>query len=225
MIRFVRAFFAFLIAGVALQESTRGDFALELTNPGELANPQLFTLGWEFTVDETITVTQLGKYLLNNNTTLSQDSSAGIWRVSDAQLLGSVTIPTSAIAVLDAANQKVVFESLVTPIVLQPGYTYRIGVEEFGGGDPYGRTNNGMTASALAASPIHLGVGVYTQHPVGFAEPESSFGLPGQNYFGPNMRFTVRSVPEPSSLVLVSTAAAFGLVAHRRRVGKGNGKC
>lgn len=217
MSHFVRPFCVIVITALVFQGNSRAEIALTLNSPGELASPQLFTLGWEFTVSSPIEVTELGKYLLNDNTTLSQASLAGIW-LQGGELLASVTIPTTTQAVLDAAGQKVVFQALSTAIILQPGNSYRIGVEEFSGGDPYGRTNDGLTASAIAASPINLGVGVFTQHPVGFAYPETSFGLPGQNYFGPNMEFsTLASVPEPNSLVLLLTGAAaiFGLTVRR----------
>lgn len=155
------------------------------------------TIGWSFTVNDPIMVTDLGAWIDADGMQANHD--VGIWDGSHA-LIASATV-TPASTPVAGFN----YES-IAGVMLMPGEDYVIGAAYgVADGDSYISSASSMTTAPevnwlQSRYPLAGGMG--------FAYPDSistSFGR-----FGPNFLF----VPEPGALVLLSLG---GLALLRRR--------
>ena len=166
-----------------------------------------FTLGWQFQVNNNITVTQLGVFddALNG---LGQSHEVGIWD-SLGNLLTSTTVGAGTSGTL--INQ---FRYANTAAAnLTAGETYTIGAVWLDGTDPmiFGNTTNFNTDPSITflnSSFVNGGSLTDPIIPVG----------PDPAYFGPNFAFGAAAVPEPASMTLLGLGA-FSLAGYgwRRR--------
>ena len=171
-----------------------------------LVNPP-FTLGWTFTVDDTIVVTQLGLFdSLQNG--LVESHEIGIWDEVGA-LVATATIGSGVSGQL-IDNFRYVG---IVPVTLDAG-AYTIGAF-FGTGDE--ALVFAGAAMGFATSP-HVGfVSAAYSNQAGLTLPDSLFG--GEGYFGPNFvhdDLSAAAIPEPGTLVLMASGIA-GLRLRRRR--------
>lgn len=174
--------------------SAQADNAVSFTNTtgSTLANPP-FTVGWQFTVNSTIDVTNLGVFDDSLNG-LVDSHAVGIWD-SAGNLLVTATVPSGTGATLDDQFRMVG----VTSVQLEAGQTYNIGALFTTGDDPFlfpGGVTGFATASQITFNQAAFAPG-FT-----LADPTDSGGT-DPAYFGPNFEFT--ATPEPSSLLLLGT--------------------
>ncbi len=136
-----------------------------------------YVVGYDFTVNSEIVLTDLGLFDQDNNGRLDEPTAppVGIWNAAGA-LLASTTIPIGTTA---EAN---VFYRSVNPVTLQPG-VYTIGVLNYAGGERF-------TYDTTVTSPpeISFGQGRFIK--------STSLARPTQKrttlaaYFGPNFKFS-----------------------------------
>jgi hypothetical protein len=184
-------------------QSRAGDLALTFSNSPEANNILNFTVGWQFTVNQTIQVDGLG-YFDRSADGLASAHDVAIWTSTGTGPLASATVPSGTSASLINSFR-------VTPIVpttLPPG-SYVIG----------GFTASGDlvadTASSISTIPQITFVenrGT-TGSSAGLAFPTMHYPTQGLGFFGPN--FTV--VPEPFSVALGAVAFVGMLLFGARR--------
>jgi hypothetical protein len=172
-----------------------------------LGNPP-FTLGWTFTVDDDLVVTQLGLFdSLQNG--LAESHDIGIWD-DGGTLVAEATIG-SGVSGLLIDNFRYVD---IVPVTLAAG-GYTIGAF-FGTGDEPLVFAGGATG--FAASPqVAFGSAVFS-NAANLTLPDSVFG--GQGYFGPNFvhdDISATTIPEPGSLTLIASGVGALGFRHRRR--------
>lgn len=169
---------------------------VEMTDAGcDVGYPAGMTVGWEFTLDESKLIMDLGIFDEGQNG-LNQAHQVGLWN-SAGTLLTSTTIAPGTSAPLDGFFR---YES-ISPIMLSAG-TYTLGAyyptASAAGGDPL----------AVENSPIFTDGVTWLDSKQnswpGFSQPYLGTKFdPG--IFGPNARFAaISEVPEPSTLVLAA---------------------
>ena len=161
-----------------------------LTHPSQPGNE---TLGWEFTVTASTTVTALG--IWNDSAIpVSQSHSVGLWSLPGGGLLASATVDSSGTPVASASGQGDWLFTSISPIVLAPG-NYVLG-ETY----PTSADDNARSSVAGITTPagITYDTGLFGLGGGLFMPNTSSSGEPG--YFGPNLE---TAVPEPSSMILL----------------------
>jgi len=168
------------------------------------------TVGWQFTVNEDIFVTDLGVW--NQDTQggsegLTSDHRIGIWNLDTGDLLVEGVAGPGGDVVGDWTYTSIASTELNT------GNTYVIGALYNAGGVGDG-DNYISSASSVTMDPtINFGGGRSPlDADIGFALPETFSGATSFGRFGPNFLFT--PVPAPSSLALLGLG---GLAATRRR--------
>ena len=163
-----------------------------------------FTLGWQFTVSQTIAVTSLGVFDSSQDG-LAASHDVGIWN-SAGSLMGSTTVAAGTADPL--VNQ---FRYSAVSFTLTPG-TYEIGALWLDGADPNTFPGDVVTLTTAPAitfnSSSYIGGGT-------LADPTSTAGTQPA-YFGPN--FLYASTPEPGTLLLLGSGllGAVGLVRRKR---------
>ena len=165
--------------------------------------PPGITLGFTFSVNSAITVTDLGIFDWSLDGLL-EAHQVGLWN-SGGSLLASVTVPSGTAAVLDGDFRYVAISSLS----LTSGETYTLGAQ-------YPTSNLEIVrGSATLFTPSVVNYLEDKQAGgAGFIQPTLSTGATN-GFFGPNLLF----VPEPSALIL-GLIALMGLSActwRRRR--------
>jgi Domain of unknown function (DUF4082)/PEP-CTERM motif len=165
------------------------------------------TIGYDFTLTTSVTVTELGFFDANGASGPSDPHPVGIW-TSGGTLLASATVPAGPPSLLIDGFDFVP----ITPIVLGPG-SYAAGAYGvLGSSDNFEFGKSGSTTIPGLA----LGGAVET-FATGLTFPSSPETFATQGYFGPD--FLVATTPEPSTVGLA--ALALGLMAFysmRRRV-------
>lgn len=161
------------------------------------------TLGWEFSVNQAITVTHLGLFDLGQDG-LAESHAIGIWSVTGGNPLFQATIPAGNATSLDGKFRYV----QIPETILQPG-NYVIGAQYFGvSADSRVSEATGITTDT-SITYVGSRYGIGSNLPF----PSTSSG-PG-HYFGPNFQV----VPEPSTVALFSTGGlvlAAGLIRKRK---------
>lgn len=167
-----------------------------------------YTMGWGFTLTDSVAVTELG-ILDRYGNGLVDSHDIGIWSVSGQTLQVSETIPSGTTAPLDLGFRYV---TLDTPVILGPG-NYRIGAFFDSLDDAYYYipvTNLTVAPEISGISTGYFNFGTYSSlhYP--------SFG-PYNDYFllGPN--FKMAAVPAPGAALLAAFGAGIVSWMKRRR--------
>jgi hypothetical protein len=182
---------AVMLAALGAQASTTPALSYSL-NTGEALGNGPFDLGWEFTVNTTVTVYDLGVFDDSLNG-LAESHAVGIWN-SSGTLLTSATVAAGTVDPL-FANFRYVG---ITPITLTPG-TYTIGAVWLDGADPMVfQADTGVTTTDPSITYLQ------TEFVAGssLAFPTGSAGGP-QGFYGPDFTLSAVTVPEPMTWALV----------------------
>ena len=148
------------------------------------------SLGWQFTVNKQIAVTQLGFWDLGQNG-LNDAHSVAIWN-SAQSILVQASIPGGTTASLAGEFRYVP----VTNTILSPGQTYYIASFFLGSANEPRSTDNGT----VTTSPdINYQNGRFVASS-SLAFPTTDVPAAGALYFGPTFQYSV--VPEPSCIAL-----------------------
>ena len=149
-----------------------------------------FTVGFEFTTAETITVTHLGKW--DWNTTRACDTA--IWDSASQAMLVSGTVPVTGGGGAPGALENNgngswgnVFYRPVAPVTLQPG-TYVIGGQSFAG------QGNFAYDSTIATAPGITWIEGRADWGSALAFPDDIVRSQPTAYFGPNFKFASSSL-------------------------------
>lgn len=195
-----------LLVGIA--NSSHGAVAVTLDNTtgDSLGNPS-FTLGWTFTVNQSITVTSLGIFDSSQDG-LVDSYETGIFD-NGGNLLVSATV---AAGTVDPLTNQFRYAA-VAPTVLGPG-TYTIGAVYNSGNDPL--IFPGVAVNFATAPEITFVQSGYNPGNV-LTSPTSSVGT-DPAYFGTNFQFTAAAVPEPATMTIWGLGAVgLAFAAYRRR--------
>jgi Domain of unknown function (DUF4082) len=183
-----------------------GSIAVALTPEGaHTGNAGVgFSLGWEFTANSNMQVTQLGYFV---DSALLETHDVGIYTAAGA-LVTSTTVVTT-----DPVTVNFAYHTLLSPVTLTAGQTYWI-MGTSGFSDFYT-----FTPSAFSTDPAiaYLQSGYNVGNSLAFQTIQDNVT---HAYFGPNFQFNAEdvAVPEPSTVIMAGTAALiFGVAAHRRR--------
>ena len=156
-----------------------------------------YTVGWAFSVNQTIQVDALGFYDFNADG-LALNHPVGLWDASPS-LLASVTVPSGTGATLLGSFRYV---GLSSPITLNPG-NYVIG------GVAISPTDRIVDTAIITTVPSVSYVqdrGATFSSPV-LQYPSANYAPNEQGFLGPN--FTIVTVPEPAT----GAMAGLGLLA------------
>lgn len=176
-------------------------------------------IGWEFTVDTTLEVTELGWFDWQNNG-LAASHQIGIWNTAGQTLLGSVTVPSGTDASLDGGFR---YQALGSSIFLVAGQTYRIaGFDPGAGGDAHvwDVAHSGFPSYEVSGFTVDANINLTGGDALGgaaggFGYPLGPIGDERAVLMGPNFVFAV--VPEPATSALLAAGLAVLIVGMRRR--------
>ncbi|GAB4198696.1 MAG: hypothetical protein Tsb002_33800 [Wenzhouxiangellaceae bacterium] len=187
-----------IVGGPAFLNST-------VPNAGEVFSFN-FSLGWEFSTDREITITQFGYRDDNGDGVLNgtRDMRVAIWQTQAAggAILTETTIPVNRQA---SADGVVYSDALASPLTLPAG-TYVIGALTEEGGEPYRK----MTATEGAGIEFAPGIsfGRELANPgTTFQHPENWTADNTRGWFGPLFNFEGSSGPGQPPATIVGTPA------------------
>ncbi|HWZ32913.1 MAG TPA: PEP-CTERM sorting domain-containing protein [Bryobacteraceae bacterium] len=174
-----------------------------------LGNPP-FTEGWTFTVNQTITVTDLAVFD-SGGAALIDSHAVGIWN-SVGALLVSTTIDAGNVDTLETDSLGQTWRDKAASVTLTPG-TYTIGAVWATGNDPM--IFPGQLGSITTGGAITFGQGAFIAGST-LTDPTNLNG-DHASYFGANFEYNAAAVPEPSSLALIGIGAiGIGLARWRK---------
>jgi hypothetical protein len=197
-----------LILAVLLTAKPVSAAAINMTSPGLEYGSGLFTLGFEFTVDEALEVTSLG-YYDSGEDGLPNPAEVAVWLATGGAPLVSAVVPGGTGGELESFFRYVD----IAPLLLNPGTNYVIG----------GFLRDG-TASSLFTGQFGTGtidprvdivLDRYSPFDSAFGFPTSTDSTQGA-WLGANFRTEPSEVPEPGTLILLGGGLAT-LAARRRR--------
>ena len=139
------------------------------------------TVGWTFQSTSALTVTELGCFgnVFDDNPAVSA-IQVGLWDHNGSLLASNSITPGSIL--FDQTR----YES-VTPVSLDPGQTYHLGVYYSGGSIGLDAAVEAFGDSVSTAVEVQLGASAVAS--AGFAFPQEVAGTAGSIYAGPNFRF------------------------------------
>jgi len=180
---------------------------LDVQTPGSEYNGGSWTLGFEFTVNQDISVTSLGVYDSGMNG-LSNDAQVGIWD-NNGNLLASAIVGAGTAGELDGYFR---FTDIAA-LALSIGNSYYAGSYS---GDTASSCNTNQGGSCIIDPIINViqdrYAGIYS-----FGFPSSSNGRTQGSWLGANFRYNeAAAVPAPGSLALIG-AGLLGMALVRRR--------
>ncbi|MEP6755698.1 MAG: PEP-CTERM sorting domain-containing protein [Chthonomonadales bacterium] len=206
----------FALASLALALSLPSQaqtIALDFTAGGLGGAQDNSMLGWEFSLANQVTLTDLGIYDEGNDG-LFNSHQIGLW-TGGGTLVSSATIASGfSGSVVNSASGLGSFRfNNVSPVSLTPG-SYVIGALWGIQDRDYIRTGSNNVPTPLNMAPGFSFTQLRYNVNSGFAFPASSFARNG--HFGPDLRFT--TVPEPGMVVsLLGAGSLGGFMLIRRR--------
>lgn len=186
-----------MLAGTATADTA----GVTLTGSGTESRNDAWTLGYFFTPNTSITVTQLGAWDDLGNGFVSGSQDAGLWHVASGTLLAFATINNGS--ALDGGFRW----ELVAPVALTTGDLYVVGATN------RDDTYHYADPTALVAPELNWGGDAYNGGGGAYAlsQPFQTSGQgAGFGWFGGNIKF----VPAPGAAALLAFA---GIAAGRRR--------
>ena len=196
---------AFLLSAAV---STNADPVLTF-NPATGLNGvnQNQSVGWQFNVVTSLTVTGLGWYDEGANG-LTTAHMVGIWSPGGA-LLASVLVPAGAVASLDGQFRTIA----IAPIVLAVGNGYIVGGENFAQNTERLAFNVTQTVDPRIAFVD----ATFSDVGSGFVRP-TNFSVAETGFYGPSFSVAgTQNVPEPATLLLLGSGLAGVLTQVRKR--------
>lgn len=174
------------------------------------------TIGWEFSLDSSVTVTALGVYQAFGDG-LHSGHVLGIFRDSDQALMGYESILAGTSGYLEHGFR---FQNLDTPFDLAPG-AYTVAETITSALDP---NSDGFFSlvTGLTTDPHVTFITSARTYSAGFDYPTARGGF-NDGYFGPNFIFTgdpapPSDTPEPATAGLLGAClAGLGVAVRRRR--------
>jgi hypothetical protein len=193
--------FGLVLAVAGLARANSPAFTLE-SGFNYLDNENDQTVGWKFTVNTNLVVTDLGMW---SGAGLSGSHEVGIWEGSALLVSGIVGSGASG------AHQDLNFLYVpVTPTSLLSGHTYVIGAHYFWHAGSW--IDKATATWNSAVSPVfYLNGGLYAY---GWDKPSAGYVSDAFGLIGPN--FEVRPVPIPAAVWLFGPGLV-GLTALKRR--------
>jgi hypothetical protein len=170
------------------------------TDSASIRQAQPFAVGWEFTVNQTISITSLGAFDVAGDGHPT-DQKVRLYDSTNDAILATATIASSASAE-SVGGYNAYFQS-ITPITLTTGKHYIVASDQAVGGDF-------MVSNAAFGSAINMVQGQATWFDGNLPDSISGFDTRVANaspYFGANFKYS--AVPEPATAMLLTT----GLVA------------
>lgn len=181
LLYYMLATFVFMVGSIS--DARADTIAANMTGFGITGNGQ-FTVGWQFNVTTTISVTQLG--WMGNQ--LNGNHQVAIWTV------GGTLLAMDTVSTTDPLTGLFRYKA-ISPLVLGPGAYIIAGEND--ARDIYG----GLAANFSTASGIQYVTGKY-QAGTGLQFPLQSDNSNGPEIFGPNFQFN--AVPVPAGVVMAS---------------------
>ena len=199
-------------SGVSNMAEATPAISVTNTTANSLGSGQTFTLGYQFTTNQPISVFALGVFDSGQDG-LVDSYPVAIWSSSGAEV-ASATVASGTSEPLVAQFR---YQS-INSVTLSPG-TYQIGALYTTSDD--GVLYPGYTTGFSTSVPINFLNNAYNYGST-LADPTNTTStLP--SYIGPNFQFNSVPVPEPASLAVVG-AGLIALATVRRRQGASTGR-
>jgi hypothetical protein len=185
--------------------------AYEFTSAPTSSDSQL-SLGFAFSTNSAVTVTQLGYYDDGGNGFATQHG-VGIFD-SLGNLLTSTLLSSGTVDGLIGHFRY----GAITPFTLAAGQTYTLAATTYGFADPWAYGEAGTTIAGFTVDPsisIAPNSALYTYQSDNILRDPTTHFSNYTIYAGPN--FIAANVPEPGTLGILASALAIGWVIRRRR--------